>query len=340
MKIDAWWFENKQSENDVIQPQLFTPMTCFGVYGELDRITYPFTVNISAETDGRQIFVGSFTIKSQSEENEMYEVNCRENTFTLKGRADNSEGLPDKICVEIETDGKRFTETIKCEYARLYGKVTDFNGKPFPALVHFQRSGFDKNILMGVWSDKNGRYSAAVPKGCYNSFWIDDESYGKTSLENWCWHMLIDRDEELDFKIGNGEVYSLSVWCNNGGGHTLFFWFRPMILDKKSEYDTKINGQSRTVTDISPELEAEDVTVTLNGRELKIISLQRVWETTENYVMPAYIIQTERPPCAVGKQTAVVEYNTEKRSKDIGYTAQSQGRVQFYFTDSGCLSLL
>ena len=80
--------------------------------------------------------------------------------------------------------------------------------------------------------------------------------------------------------------------------------------------------------------------MTLNGRELKILSLQKVDETAENYVMPAYILQTERPSGAVGKQTAVVEYNTAKRSAELGYTAQSQGRVQFYFKDSNCLTLM
>ncbi|MDE5992634.1 MAG: hypothetical protein K2G87_06250 [Oscillospiraceae bacterium] len=340
MKIDAWWFENKQDASEVLQPEIFVPKTCFGVYAEFDKIAYPFTVKVTAELDGKQLYQGEFTIKSGNEAYETYEARCTDSTVTLKALAENISGLPDKISVETEIDGKRYTETVKCEYARLYGKITDFDGKSFPALVQMQRVGFDKDISIGVWSDKDGKYSAVVPKGCYNSFFIDDESYGKTSLESWCWHMLVDRDEKLDFKIGNGEIYSLSVWCNNGGGQTLFFWFRPMILGKKSEYEVEINDQSRTVTDISPELETEDITVTLNGRELKVISLQRIYETTENSVMPAYILQTERPSGAVGKQTAVVEYNTEKRSSELGYTAQSQGRVQFYFRDSNCLALM
>lgn len=340
MKIDAWWFENRQDVSEILQPEISTPQTCFGVYAELDKITYPFTVKFTSEADGKQLYGGEFIIESPNEACETYETVCTDSTFTLKALAENVSGLPYSITVEIETDGKRYSETVKCEYARLYGKITDFDGKPFPAAVQMQRTGFDKSISIGVWSDKNGEYSAVVPKGCYNSFWIDDESYGKTSLESWCWHMLIDNDEQLDFKIGNGEVYSLSVWCNNGGGQTMYFWFRPMILGKKSEYDAEINGQKRTVTDICPELEIEDITVTLNSRELKILSLQRVYETAENYVMPAYILQTERPRDAVGKQTAVVEYNTAKRSAELGYTAQSQGRIQFYFKDSNCSTIM
>lgn len=340
MKIDAWWFENKQGASEILQPETAIPKTCFGVYAELDKIAYPFTVKVFAEADGKQLYRGEFTVESGSEAYETYEARCTDSTVTVKALAENTAGLPDKINVEIEVGGKLYAETVKCEYARLYGKITDFDGNPFPAEVELSRVGFDKNITIEVWSGKNGEYSVIVPKGCYNCFWIDDGSYGKTSLESWCWHMLIDGDEELDFKIGNGEVYSLSVWCSNGGGQTLFFWFRPMILGKKSEYEVEINGQSRTVTDISPELELEDITVTLNGRELKIISLQRVYETAENYVMPAYIIQTERPSGAVGKQTAVVEYNTAERSAELGYTAQSQGRVQFYFKDSNCLTLM
>lgn len=340
MKIDAWWYENKQGASEVLQPEICVPKTCFGVYAELDETAYPFTLKVTAEAGESLLYSGEFTVKNQSEAYETYEISCTDKTVTLKALAENVTGLPDRISVEIEMGGKRYAETVKCEYARLCGKITDFDGKPFPALVEMDRVGFDKDISIGVWSDKNGEYSAVVPKGCYNAFWIDDESYGKTSLENWGWHMLIDRDEEYDFKIGNGEVYSLAVWCNNGGGKTLFFWFRPMILGKKAEYEVEINGQSRSVNDISPDLKPEDITVTLNGRELKILSLQRVYETAENYVMPAYIIQTERPLGAVGKQTAVVEYDTAKRSAELGYTAQSQGRVQFYFKDSNCLTLL
>lgn len=340
MKIDAWWFENRQDVFEVLQPSVFVPKTCFGVYAELDKITYPFTVKITAEADGKTLYCGEFTISSPNEACKTYETVCRDSTFTLRALAGDVHGLPDTIAVETEMGGKLYIETVKCEYARLYGRITEFDGKPFPAVVQMNRTGFDKDISIGVWSDKNGEYSAVVPKGCYNAFWIDDESYGKTSLESWCWHMLIDGDERLDFKIGNGEVYSLAVWCNNGGGATLFFWFRPMILGEKSEYDIDINGESGTVNVICPELVPEDIKVTLNGRELKILSLQKVDETAENYVMPAYILQTERPSGAVGKQTAVVEYNTAKRSAELGYTAQSQGRVQFYFKDSNCLTLM
>ncbi|MDE7299246.1 MAG: hypothetical protein K2N94_10525 [Lachnospiraceae bacterium] len=43
------------------------------------------------------------------------------------------------------------------------------------------------------------------------------------------------------------------------------------------------------------EIAPEDMTVTLNGVALKIISLQKVYETGKNYTMPSYLVQTERP---------------------------------------------
>lgn len=340
MKIDAWWFANKQDMSEILQPEILVPQSCCGVYAELEAVVYPFIVVITAKKEQEVIYSREFCIELQSESMDQYEIHCTDSTLTLKAVTENTACPPTEISVEIAMGEKKYVETIKCEYARLHGRITDFDGRPFPAAVICQRVGFDKDITIGVWSNRSGEYSVIVPKGRYNSFWIDDESYGKTSLENWCWNMYIDNDEEFDFKIGNGEVYSLSVWCNNGGGQTLFFWFRPMILSKKSEYDTEINGSLRTVTDISPELELEDVTVMLCGKKLKIISLQRIYETTENSVMPAYIIQTERPKDTVGKQTALIEYNTANRNSGLGYTAQSQGRVQFYFKDSNNLTLM
>lgn len=345
MIIDAWWYENKQTESEILQPELGFPKTQLGIYAELEELSFPFKILAAAKKGNKEIYSREFEVGKGEETTEAFEVACSDCAFLFKSITEEITGLPDEITVKIFMGEKEYSETIKCEYARLHGKITDFEGKPYPAVVAFRRIAFGTDYAeMAVWSNKEGEYSVTVPKGRYNNFFVCDHGYGQTVLENWSWNMLVDRDEEHNFKIGNGEVYSLVPWCNNGGGRTMFFWFRPMILPsiKNKKYEVEINGVNRNVNDISPELEASDIKVTLNGRDLKIISLQRIYETGEDYAMPAYIIQTERPYKAsdtVGKQTAIVEYNNSDRKDKTGYLAQSQGRTQFYFNDFFALAL-
>jgi len=73
--------------------------------------------------------------------------------------------------------------------------------------------------------------------------------------------MIIDRDETLDFKVGTGEVYSLTPWFSNGGMPVMFLYFRPMILCNQKEYGREINGREYTVIDIAPRLKPENINI-------------------------------------------------------------------------------
>lgn len=341
MKIDAWWFENKQRPEEILQPDWATPKTHFGIYAETEIITLPLTLSVTAKSGGFTLYQREFKINEPEEKTESYTVECSENILILKCTVKDVSGLPDEIFVSLKTKEWEQQQQVSCAYARLHGKITDFDGKPFPAPLLLSRIGFSEETYMSVWSNRNGEYSVVVPKGCYNTFYVDDDSYRKTSLENWSWHMIVDRDEEFDFKVGNGEVYSLSVWTNNGGAGTLFFWFRPMILSKREEYEITLEGEKRNVLDIAPELFAEDITVTLNGKPLPVISLQKVYETGTNYTMPAYIVQTKRynGTSTLGKQTVVLEYDTSKRGNGQACVARSQGRYQYFYKDGSGLVL-
>ena len=153
--------------------------------------------------------------------------------------------------------------------------------------------------------------------------------------------MIVDRDETHDFKVGTGEVYSLCAWRDNGGFPSLFIFFRPMIINKSNQYPVKINGKQLDVNDICPDLKIKDITATLNGYELQKFSLQKIFETDSGGAMPAYILQVQGRPenndySAKGKQTLIVEYDL----KTENYTAQSQGRTQFFYANAHTLSLM
>jgi hypothetical protein len=334
--IKAFWFNNRQTEQDVLQPDFFTPKTCFLVEAKLPKTeaAKSVEVSISAICDGTVVF----------DKTHILEILESDGIVTLLRPVDTLERDPERLDVKINVDGNIYTKSINCEYAVISGRTTDFNDNPFPSAVIFNISSFaGMEGAIGVWSDANGYYSIRLPKGEYNSIFVDDNSYGKTSLESWGWKMLVDRDESHDFKIGNGEVYSLDVWANNGGSRSLFVYFRPMVLSCAIQAMAQVNKPSivvsnkeYTLLEACPDITVESVSVEINGKKVANISLQKIIETTtDGNALPAYILQCERP-LSMDKQTLVLEYNF--RDSD-GNLAQSQGRTQFYYTNAQGLAV-
>ncbi len=329
MKLDSWFFVNKQTPSEILQPDFYTPRSQFGLYCEWENIAFPFRVTMGAYKNKTRVFEKTIFIDSSERKSGKCNLIFKDKAFLLEYWDDDVSVLPDNLCVKIKTPGEDYEFYQKCEYATISGKITDFEGNPFPASVQLFRYGFGYPHRIGVWSDSDGRYSVTVPKGIYNTIYVDDESYRKTTLENWCWNMIIDRDETLDFKVGTGEVYSLTPWFSNGGMSVMFLYFRPMILCNQKEYGREINGREYTVIDIAPQLKPEDITATVNGKKLPIISLQTIYETYDGTAMPACVLQVEKPQYTADKQTVTVEYNTICD----GNPATSQGRCQFCIRD-------
>ena len=190
--------------------------------------------------------------------------------------------------------------------------------------------GFDD--ACGVWSDGQGYYEVDLPERTYNAFYVNDGNYKSTTLEAWSWHMIMDEDQELDYKVGTGEVYDLQVWPNNGGFSTFHVSFRPMVLDMDPEtrHTLKINDKEFNYINISPELEIKDLNITINGERLAVISLQKYFVTGKDVAMPAYLVQMPRLNPTFGKQTIRVEYDKTitKDGKEI--LQNSMGYFQFY----------
>lgn len=344
--IDAWWFNNIQEYSEVIQPDFFTPTTHYGIYAELHTISLPFMITYTAlSKKGLVLYLKDFNIVDSGEyEDFEIEVAPKIGIFIFKALADNLPELPASINVTYKDSEREYTETVACHYSTLHGRITDFSGNEFQAPLLLHRIAFDgKHSYMGTWSNSNGEYSITVPNGTYNAFYIDDKSYGKTTLECWGWHMIVDKNEQLDFKIGNGEVYSLHAWPSNGGYSTLFIYFRPMILPSLKNKNYKINLDDEfSILDISPDLRTADLSISINGIHSEIISVQRIFETgysnCEKKAMPAYIVQIKRSNhSTIGKQTLVVEYDTQKSklADDNIILAQSQGYLQFYYHSGG-----
>ena len=341
MIIDAFWFNCMQSGAEVLQPEFFTPRTQLRVYAELQGIAFPFTVNVSALIKKKVVFNKSYLVEDTESAKEFkLEVFSDGGAIILSDYADALKDNPDCIDVEIRMGETVYSQSVRCEYVTVSGRTTDFDGKPFPAAVIYNLHTFEGlEGGIGAWSGADGSYSLTLPKAEYHSIFVDDNTYAKTSLEAWGWKMIADRDEVHDYKIGNGEVYSLDVWTNNGGFANLFVYFRPMVLSyamKQNIVDAEAGGKSYKMLDTCPDISADDVSVELNNRKLTVISVQKIIETGQDGSgMPAYILQVERPR-TLGKQTLVAEYNFKDAN---GEPVQAQGRTQFNYTNVCGLAL-
>ncbi len=122
--------------------------------------------------------------------------------------------------------------------------------------VAIRPDAFDFDTV--VWSDSAGNYSIELPERTYSNIAVVNENYGVDVAESWAWHIILDADQRLDFKVGTGEVYNLKVWPNNGGFATYFISFRPMDIAYYRSTNTRpvsLNGNTYTLPDHTADLE-------------------------------------------------------------------------------------
>ena len=151
----------------------------------------------------------------------------------------------------------------------------------------------------------------------------------------------MDSDQQLDFKIGTGEVYNLNVWANNGGGWNYFVSFRPMSLahaKTQRNFPLTMNGKKFQIKEYSPELDMEDIRIKINGNEAQIISLQKYFETGRPASgCLAYLAQVKRTRemGLTGKQTIELTFQKKETIDGLEVETISMGYFQFYLNFNG-----
>ncbi len=333
----AYWY-NVPEDSAMIRSQDITLhfRSLLQVYGTAPSDSFRISAEVYLE-DGKRILDGDYRI-GRDTQGEPYKVEYRDSFFRLSVPVEYSDRNPHRIVVKMRSQDTEIAREMICRYHRLSGTIADFTGNPLRAFVKISPDSFEDDI--GVWSDSLGNYEIELPARTYNSALIDDESYGDKTLECWVWHLIMDSDQVLDFKVGNSEVYNLSVWPNNGGGNSLFVSFRPMSLDLLPNADKggriHLYGREFSMVDVAPDLAPEDIAVTVDGKEAEMISLQRYYETYRGNAMPAYIVQVNTGSIdRIGKKTLMVEYRNRMEVDGRTLTNTSTGYCQFYLNFDG-----
>lgn len=125
----------------------------------------------------------------------------------------------------------------------IHGRVTDYNGQPIDsASIWWQNPQF--NDIIEAITDKDGHYTARIPKGKYQSAAsIYLPSYAHIAmksglpetehrLEFWAWDFIADRDTTLDIRYHRMEAYGLRAFRIPGAMPTYQIYVRPMSLTR------------------------------------------------------------------------------------------------------------
>ncbi len=305
------------------------------VYGPMVSDAFQVKVEVFI-SDSVLAYSNTFDIRKKSSIKEIdYNVDFVNGYFRIMSPVNQLKSVPEMIKVNISSTGITMEKRIVPNYHKIYGHIKDFNDNPLKSFILVKPDAFED--AYGVWSDEKGYYEIELPERVYNAFYVNDGNYKSTTLEAWSWHMIIDNEQQIDYKIGTGEVYNLHVWPNNGGYNSLLISFRPMVLGDQDSLHTNqiINNKDFNFIDISPKLDIKDFNITINGEETEIFSLQEYFETGKDMAMPAYLIQIKRLNPTFGKQTICVEYNksVEQNGKEV--IQNSMGYFQFYTNYSG-----
>lgn len=215
------------------------------------------------------------------------------------------------------------TRTVK-----IFGRVTDFKGQAIEgATVELKDSRFSD--VARTNSGPDGRYSLVIPKGHYMAL-TAVKGYQVRSLGYWAWNVPADRDIEIDPRFDRLEVYALNAWRPQGAYPSYQIYFRPMSLVKTAATVMKAEGMEGLnklpLIDISPDLEAGDIEVKVDGERVDVLRVNKVREASgPAQDMFAYLIQVSLPKAAAVCDWIVFDVILSDR--DTG--EKGEGRLYF-----------
>ncbi len=214
------------------------------------------------------------------------------------------------ICISSFSQSGKITIT---------GKVTDFNNNPIDsAIIEIKNNSF--KTLYSTYSSKTGDYSMTIDGGMYFALsCIRMRDYGINNLEFWAWNVQAFNNTTLNIHYDKLEIYGVNVFRIQGAfpGYTMYF--RPMSL---SRFLNKM-------TDISPSIENLDLSVEINGKNVKINSVQKVSEFNNTQKIYGFLIQTDLTD-SVSKESDIIKIvGRDKQNGEMGEAIYYKTRTKY-----------
>ncbi len=162
------------------------------------------------------------------------------------------------------------------------GYVYDKTKKPVVnAKVALLNGKFE--VEFSAETDDKGFYILTADSKTYPYF-IAVKEYKTNYFEYWSYNVRLDRDLTLNPKIDRLEILSLIFFPSLDADNAMMIYFRPASLTMFMAGDRGI----------APEIDAEDVTISINGEFCEILTLREIREIQKKGVEPikAYAIKT------------------------------------------------
>ncbi len=163
------------------------------------------------------------------------------------------------------------------------GYIKDKNKNPIGnARVALLNNRFE--VEFSAESDENGYYSLKADAKTYPYFMAVKE-YKTNFLEYWSYNVRVNQDVVINPKIDRLSILALTFFPSMDADEvpSIMVYFRPMSL-------TMFMAGER---DIAPDINTEDITVSINGEFCEIFQLKKIREIQKKGVEPikAYAIK-------------------------------------------------
>lgn len=172
--------------------------------------------------------------------------------------------------LRVSQESVLFEQTIGLRIYRLYGKVTDFSGKPIEGIVCANMPG------ISTVSDKDGCYNLWLPDTRISSLLAMDVGFGTSSLECWVYDYWPREDLHLDMRVGQLELYELHAWRG-------FTGIKIDVIPMSVGIVNVLFGEGKEpghLESVGPDLNPSDISVELDGSPKDIFSMDRREEIT------------------------------------------------------------
>ena len=213
--------------------------------------------------------------------------------------------LPEARQAVVEVGGLREHVRLPPQ-VRVYGRVTDFKGRPRRAYVELvQPYGFPGGTAI-TRTRGDGAYEMTVPSAVYHHAFVCDGGYARTSLEFYAWRVPVDPPEHrLDARFDRIEVYGLTAAATPERTLVAKFivWdiaYTGQVLERIYREKGRVDVEDVCTHDTMPPLEPGNVEAYLDDTRLEVRTLATIPHSVRDYGADcnakAYLMEAKIPP--------------------------------------------
>ena len=229
--------------------------------------------------------------------------------------------LEDPREIEVKV-GTEYHQRVAVPLRRLFGRATHFDGRPIAHPIVTTSGG---PCAVG---DAHGNFEIFLC-GPARTLAVWDESYSFSTVETWLTHIDLQRDLEVDVRIGTLELYELGAWSAFSG---VYLHFIPMSLSRSLPLVQQGLTEEELIghPEVWPHLAEQDVRVLVGGDEVPISSFSEFEDFMserdgKRCIRPGYIVGISKQHWKPG----VVKVEVSQRLELDGTEILDQGEAYY-----------